>query len=443
MRNALLAYALGIIVVACSSSDDGNATPSDAGTTPPPGATPPGTTPPTTSDAGSDSEAGVPPPPPSDIGYPGGPPAHSAPSKIVTVPSATYATPCAAIAVAQADWEIDVAPGTYTDSCAIAAAGLRLKGVGGRPKIDLSGTDHPAGDKGIYVVDAPNVVIENLELTGAHISDANGANAAGIRVEADGLRVTGCYIHDNQNGILGGPATASGTIWIETTELGKNGIGNGCNLGGCTHNVYLNHFASAVFQFNWSHDIANDTADKGHLFKSRASNNYLLYNRLTDEASPASYEVDFPSGGLAVLVGNLIQQGPNAGNPTLIAWGEEGASNPGNEIVLSSNTLVNDYTGGTFVSVAGGGTLTAHDNIFAGPGTTATLPADNLAGVDPLFVNRAGYDYHLQAGSPAIGKAGAPGSLGTFSLLPNAEYSHPTSGVARATVKDVGAFEHH
>ena len=46
-------------------------------------------------------------------------------------PGKTYATPCAAIGVANANDEIDVAPGTYTDSCEINTTGLTLKGVGG------------------------------------------------------------------------------------------------------------------------------------------------------------------------------------------------------------------------------------------------------------------------------------------------------------------------
>jgi hypothetical protein len=265
---------------------------------------------------------------------------------------------------------------------------LTVRGVGGRPRIDLSGTDHPSGYKGIYVIDAANVTLENLELTGANISCGNGANGAGIRIEAADLTVRNCYIHDNQEGILGG----QGTVTIEYTEFSGNGLGNGCNCGGCTHNVYIGAANKLVFRYNYSHNIATD----GHLLKSRASENQVLYNRLSGESGHDSYEIDLPNGGLAIIIGNLIQKGPNPGNPILLTWGEEGVSNADKRVFVANNTFVNDFNNGTFVKIATGGTLSAHNNLFVGPGTvstTGTLSADNLSGVDPLFANKATYDY--------------------------------------------------
>lgn len=365
-------------------------------------------------------------------------PAAAAPLRVGT--GEPYATPCAAVAAAKPNDVIEITPGTYRDSCTLGVAGLTLRGTGGRPKIDLSGTDHPAQYKGIYVVTADDVTLENLELTGAHISPDNGENAAGVRVEAKGLTIRGCFIHDNQNGVLGG---TSGALTIEHSEFRGNGMGNGCNDSGCTHNIYVANIDTLTFRFNWSHAIASDTADKGHLLKSRAKTNYILYNRISGEGGANSYEIELPNGGLAVVLGNLVQKGKQAGNPTLLSWGAEGASNPDKRLFVVSNTFVNELGKGTFIQAAGA-TLSAKNNLFVGAGTPfagGALSADNLALDSAAFVDPAQFDYHLKANTAPVGKAVAAGMADQFSLTASAEYLHPTGEARRAGVRDLGAFE--
>jgi MYXO-CTERM domain-containing protein len=367
----------------------------------------------------------------------------------------TYTTPCAAIQAASAGDEVDIAAGTYTDTCEINPNGIHLKGVGGQPVIDLT-NGSIADAKGIYVINGNDITIENLELTGAAISVANGSNGAGLRIQGSGAVVTNCYIHDNQEGILATAQSSGATLTIEFTELSHNGLGDACTTNDCVHNVYLGtgaggDFAKLLFQFNWDHDLANETSmANGHLLKSRAQENDILYNRITGEDGYDSYEVDLPNGGLGILVGNVIEKGTDANNEYLLQYGEEGYTADGrtNQLYLSSNTFVNDYTEGTFVNVASGGTLSvAHDNVFAGPGTvssTGTLSVDNVVGTEAsfLFANASGYDYHLMSGSPAIGKAVPAGSAGSFSLAPAFEYFQPTASVVRTADSDVGAFEY-
>jgi hypothetical protein len=371
-------------------------------------------------------------------------------------PGKDYPTPCMAIAAATTNEEIQIDPGTYTDTCEINTAGLWIHGVNGQPKMDASNTA-PVDGKGIFVVSADLVTISNLEFMGAHVDDSLGGNAAALRITGHEVVVQGCYIHDNQNGILAAPIVDGGSITIENTELSHNGLGDACDQGGCTHNVYVSDSSSTVrydqtiFQFNWTHDLASDTPDKGHLLKSRSRETQVLYNRITGETGHDSYEVDLPNGGLGIVIGNVIEKGPSADNSILLSYAEEGNDTGIDELDVAFNTFVNDFSKGTFIQAPSGATLNAHDNIFAGPGTlasTGSLPPDNLSGVDPLFVAPAAFDYHLQGTSPAIGKGVTAGTVqaavtgGTITaLVPLYEYVQPLGSTQRVEASDIGAFQ--
>ena len=200
-----------------------------------------------------------------------------------------------------------------------------------------------------------------------------------------------------------------------------------------------------TLQYSYSH-----SATDGHLVKSRAVQNFILYNRLTGEAGTDSYEINLPNAGTSYVIGNLIQQGPQTGNSAILDYGSEGATNPGKDLYVINNTFVNDRGSGTFVSIAGGVTVPAvvKNNIFLGGGTlvsqsTAVL-ANNFSTGNPMLANRAGFDYHLVAGSPCINAGVDPGtSTGGFSLLPTAQYVHPLNHQPRAAVGtiDIGAYE--
>jgi hypothetical protein len=91
---------------------------------------------------------------------------------------------------------------------------------------------------------------------------------------------------------------------------------------------------------------------RGHLIKSRARESSIRYNLLVDGAGgSASYELEFPNGGLAWVIGNIIGQSPTTDNRDLVSYGAEGQRWPDNALYLAHNTLVDDRLGGRFLRV--------------------------------------------------------------------------------------------
>jgi len=359
-------------------------------------------------------------------------------------PTKSYTKPCAAIAAAAPGDIIEIDAATYIgDVCGVVASNLTIRGVNGRPKIDAGGNN--AMGKGTWVIIGSNVVVENVEMVGAKVPDRNGA---ALRLEGDHFTLRGSFIHDNENGVLGGLSTAS-NILIETTEFGYNGYGDGYS-----HNVYIFNVGNLTFRHNFSHD-----AHVGHNLKSRARVNHILYNRFS--STPAgqtgstasgqpSYEIDLPNAGTSYVIGNVIQQPAVNQNPAMLAYGAEGASNPGQDLYVVNNTFLNDQsTSGTFV-LAGSTVSTPivmQNNIFGGVGTVNTqasaIDKTNFRAMSPGFIDRANYNLHptdtlvIDSGStPALTANGA-------SLTPTAQYRHTASGQARpvAAQIDIGAYE--
>lgn len=360
-------------------------------------------------------------------------------------PGKTYAKPCQAIAAAAAGDVIEIdASGSYGgDTCAWSTDNLTVRGVGGRPKLDIAGVP-PAQKKGLFTIAAPNATIENLEFSGAAISAADGNNGAGIRHQGLNLTVRGCYFHDNQNGILGAPSTAGmGRVVIEGSEFSHNGAGDGYS-----HNMYIGNYAGFTLRYSYSH-----RGNVGHLVKSRAYQNQILSNRITDESSgTASYEIDLPNGGTSLVIGNIIEQSATTQNPSMLAYGEEGTTGYDTHLYVVNNTFLNDRKSGTFVNNATTTPGVLTNNIFHEAGTVSSQAAavmtSNFVSAtlgDPMFVSAANFDVHLQAGSPCIDKGTAPGSGSGQPLTPQTQYVQPASSESRGvggSAIDTGAYEY-
>ena len=129
--------------------------------------------------------------------------------------------------------------------------------------------------------------IEGFDFVGCAVPDGNGA---GIRLEAGSLTLVDCGFRDNENGVL---TSNDDSVELDVID---------CDFGavvwrrGVTHNLYVGSIKRLSVTGSYFHHGL-----LGHLLKSRAAVNHILYNRLTDEiGGRASYELEFPNGGVAV-----------------------------------------------------------------------------------------------------------------------------------------------
>ena len=249
-------------------------------------------------------------------------------STIIVGPGGDPSTFAEAVRRAADGDTIAILPGTYRgDVTVIGQRQLTIRGVAARPVFEAAGTN--AEGKAIWVIRDGEILIENVEFRGARASDANGA---GLRFESGRLTVRRCGFFDNQNGILTGNVSEA-ELRIEDSEFADLP-----SIDGQNHLLYVGRIGKLTVQGSRFHRGA-----LGHLIKSRARETLLAYNLIQDgPLGNASYEVDLPNGGAALLIGNVIAKGPARDNPVLVAYGAEGAAWPKSSLTLSHNTLVNE-----------------------------------------------------------------------------------------------------
>jgi hypothetical protein len=183
---------------------------------------------------------------------------------------------------------------------------------------------------------------------------------------------------------------------------------------------------------------------------------------LSNEEGQASREIDLPNGGMSIIMGNLIQQGPNSQNSNIVGYGMEGMSDStDNHLYVLYNTILNEKQAGSFVQVnSATQVVRLTNNILAGRGsvlvgTPQTMDTTyNLHVTDTILarlVNSQSVNYRLTRSSPALGMANKtinyiPNSYDKLfedfiPLIPNDEYVHQCSSQRRYLHSDVGAYE--
>lgn len=219
-------------------------------------------------------------------------------------------------------------PGVYTDCAVWRTSRLRIEAAG--PGVVLAGKT--CAGKGIFIIQGNDITVRGITFADATVPDHNGA---GIRAEGRNLTVERSRFLHNENGILAGGGPDS-TLWVSDSEF----IGNGACIGACAHGLYVGGPLKLLVV---ERSIFREQHVAHHI-KSRAL--ATIVRGCTIEDGPrgtASYLIDIPSGGDALIEHNTMEKGPNSENPLVaITIGEEGVRNPTNLLVIRNNVFRND-----------------------------------------------------------------------------------------------------
>jgi len=295
-------------------------------------------------------------------------PKREGPEILTVGPGKAYALPSEAALAAKRGDTIRIFPGTYTDCARWDADRLVIEGVG----LGVVMANRVCDNKGIFITRGRDITVRNITFMSAR---AGGHNGSGIRAEGANLSVEASRFIDNEDGILSAD-NAAGTIVIKDSYFS----GNGNCIAACAHGIYIGHIA--LLRVENSEFVEQHV---GHHIKSRAARTEILNNSVHDGSKgSASYQVDLPNGGSAVISGNRFQKGPLSQNRGVaISIGAEGdnALNPAGEIVVQDNSFSNDTgVATTFVKNYTGGPVVLQRNRFSGGPVTplgVPSPSDN------------------------------------------------------------------
>ncbi len=280
--------------------------------------------------------------------------AATASARVIEVgPARMLHMPSQAALVAQDGDTVRIDPGRYADCAVWRANGLMIEAAG--PNVVLAGKT--CQGKGIFVTAGANITVRGITFADATVQWHNGA---GIRAEGANLTVEHSRFLNNENGILAG-GEANSILRVTDSEF----IGNGACIEACAHGIYA---GAPIFMLEVERCVFLRTK-VGHHVKSRALTTIVRDSRLEDGPDgTASYSIDIPNGGSALIEGNVLEKGPHSDNhEAAISVGAEGVTNPPGVVVVRGNRFRNDFPGRiAFVRNATLGDVRMSGNEFAG-----------------------------------------------------------------------------
>ena len=272
---------------------------------------------------------------------------------------------------------------------------------------------------GIYIGGCTNCTISNNTISGITIGGAYNMNAAGIH----GYSQSNCTLSNN---VISNAFTGI----FHKRSSGQTGLL-------ITNNVISNVTYGIMYS-------VGGAGDPPHM-NQRVINNIISSSNMAIYAPVA--EASSTSQGLTIKHNVLL------GAAGIFTWGYDGVVVQDNifynlsgdavgtekgtwqsELVTMSNNLF--YTGATF-DLQQYGTGAAHYTTLASFLAATGFGASTNRQLNPLFVNAAGGNYQLAAGSPGIGAADDGSNIGAYptastvvGLLGSAGSSSPTAQVA-------------
>jgi hypothetical protein len=239
-----------------------------------------------------------------------------------------YATLSAALAFAREYDVIEIAGGSYRESATVAVHNLTIRGVNGQPHFDCAGVVLQA-DKACLLLAADGVTLENLDISGAQISDNAGANGACIRNEPNmSFTLRDIVCHASQSGVL----SEGGSILVENSDFFDNGWNE------FAHNVYFGGNCSVTVRGSIFRD-----ARVGHEFKSRCFKTTISDS--TFRSTKGSRNLDIANGGETSLYRSILIKTSGTDNSGLIGFASESCTHPGDMLVKEVRIINSDPAG--------------------------------------------------------------------------------------------------
>lgn len=342
--------------------------------------------------------------------------------KLVVGADGTPQTLAQAVARAQDGDTIEMLPGDYRGALLIDQRKLTLRGVG--KGVTVKGQDKLQDRaKALWTVRGGDVTIENVEFRGARGADGS---AAGVRQEGGKLTLRQCLLFDNEHGLFA-VSDDKAQISIENSVFGMapkvaGGLHHLLNVG----RINKLSITGSRFQAGF----------EGHLIKTRARENFIGYNIIHDGIrGGASYEIEIANGGLATIIGNVIGQGGDNQNPTLVAYGSEGGGWEKNILLLAHNTMIhNGWLPAWFLRnfadrLPQGADVHAVNNLLVGPGLFWLGAAGHFAGnrhaSAGMLRDIDTYGFELPPGSVWRGSGVDPRQIAGYDLSPKREFEWP------------------